>query len=93
MSNIFSDANLLDDFKKIEELRNKEGTLKNPGKAWIEVNNKMFRFVVGDKCHYDQVYMSEKIKRLKGLSVKYQGYLPHLDLFFEHAIQTACIET
>lgn len=51
MSSIYAHAALWEDFKKLEELRRCANLWKIPAKAFIEVNNHVHDFIVGDISH------------------------------------------
>lgn len=64
MSNIYTDAGLWEDAVRIEELRNFVNAWKKPGKACVEIGNKVHNFTVGDKSHPQSKEIYAKLKRL-----------------------------
>jgi pentatricopeptide repeat protein len=59
------------------ELQRKERDVKRqPGRTWIEVDNKVHTFVVDDQDHPQMVEIHAELKRLSAL-VHDAGYVPH----------------
>lgn len=86
MSNIYADAHLQEDAVKIQALRKDVIASKKLGRACMEVDKKVYEFIVGDKHvpSSDNVYA--KVKQLRSV-MKEQGYVPLsgavLQLMFE----------
>ncbi|KAJ7561790.1 hypothetical protein O6H91_03G041400 [Diphasiastrum complanatum] len=79
MSNIFADADMWADAHKVEELRKKAGAWKKPAQAWIEVDNKIHGFDVGDNSHPQSDFIYAKLKVLSR-QMKEEGYVPKVEL-------------
>lgn len=79
MSDIYTDACMLKDLHKIQELKKCANAWKKPGRAWIEISNSVHEFVVGDKTHILINDVSVKTKRLRRM-MDYAGYMPHFDV-------------
>ncbi|GMP84364.1 hypothetical protein CsSME_00037919 [Camellia sinensis var. sinensis] len=75
LSNIYAKAGKWEDVAKIRELMNHRRLKKIPGWTWIEVDNKIHQFSVGDRTH---TRSKEIYKMLKILSKKLElaGYVP-----------------
>ncbi|KAI8573631.1 hypothetical protein RHMOL_Rhmol01G0292000 [Rhododendron molle] len=75
LSNIYAKAGRWEDVAKIRELMTHRRLKKNPGWTWIEVDNKIHRFSVGDHTHS---WSNEIYKMLEMLIEKLElaGYVP-----------------
>ncbi|XP_058207447.1 pentatricopeptide repeat-containing protein At4g21065-like [Rhododendron vialii] len=75
LSNIYAKAGRWEDVAKIRELMTHRRLKKNPGWTWIEVDNKIHRFSVGDHTHG---WSKEIYKMLEMLIEKLElaGYVP-----------------
>lgn len=82
MSSIYADACMWEDAKKIQSLRKDVGVWKKPGKAWIEINERVHEFIVGDKTHPQSDSVYAKLESLRG-PMKEEGYIPQLGLVLE----------
>lgn len=82
MSNIYADAHMWEEVQQIQEQRKYAYAWKKPGKAWMEVSNKVHEFIVGDKTHSHSGLINAKLKRL-GMLMKQEGYVPQLDIIFD----------
>lgn len=78
MSKTFSHVGMQADADKIQELRNCANAYKKPGRAFIEVDNKVHFFTVQDQSHTEMDMIYEKLSRLNE-QIKDQGYTPPLD--------------
>ncbi|KAI5070178.1 hypothetical protein GOP47_0014521 [Adiantum capillus-veneris] len=66
MSNLYHEFGMVEEANKLLESKNDTPhAWKKPGKAFIEVDNKVFDFTVGDQSHPQTVDIFEKLKRLK----------------------------
>lgn len=76
MSNIYAHAGMWEDAHQIEDLRIRANAEKKPGRAFIEVYNKVHDFVVGDRSHpcSDSIYA--KLRNLYE-RMKEGGYMVH----------------
>lgn len=79
MSNIYSEACMWDKILEIQELRKSAGAKKQPGKSWVEINQKVHEFVVGDQTHPHSEKIYSKLKALRS-KMEQQGYMPELSL-------------
>lgn len=79
MSSIYADAEMWEEVEKLRAMRKCAGAQKKRGVTWVEVNNKVHEFIVGDKCPEMDDFMSCKYERLRRL-MKTSAYMPQLDL-------------
>ncbi|KAI5065449.1 hypothetical protein GOP47_0020144 [Adiantum capillus-veneris] len=82
MLNIYADAQMWDDVRRLSEAWRCQDTRRKPGQASLEVDGQLFEFVVGDLPHLDCKDMSVKIRNLH-ISLKSGGYVPHSEIIFE----------
>ena len=82
MSKLCADVGIQDDAIKFEEWRKSSGVLKKPGLAFIEVDNHVHHFIVGDVTKSGTRVLSSKLKRLKA-SMMQKGYMPICDLVMQ----------
>eukprot|EP01018_Ginkgo_biloba_P008647 Gb_28765 [translate_table: standard] len=75
LSNIYAAAGRWDDMEKVRKMMKERGVKKIPGCSWIEVNNKMYPFLVGDRSHPQTQEIYAKLERLSG-KMKEAGYVP-----------------
>ena len=75
LSNIYAAAGQWDQVSFIRYMMQERGICKEPGVNWIEISNKVHRFVVGDKSHPEaqKIYdvLNNLFKKLKA-----EGYIP-----------------
>lgn len=78
LSNIYANAGRWEDMAKIRKLMTGRSLKKIPGWTWIEVDNKIHQFSVGDRSH---PLSKEIYGLLKSLSEKLEvaGYVPDRD--------------
>jgi pentatricopeptide repeat protein len=60
----------------VEWQRKERGVKRQPGRTWIEVDNKVHTFVVDDQDHPQMVEIRAELKRLSGL-MHDARYVPH----------------
>ncbi|MQL90223.1 hypothetical protein Taro_022799 [Colocasia esculenta] len=75
LSNMYAAVGKWDGVVEVRRLMRENGVRKEPGKSWIEVQNRVHEFVAGDSSHpqKDQIYSA-----LRGLlgEMKAAGYVP-----------------
>lgn len=64
MSNIYANAGMWENAGRVEELKKQARVWKKPGKAFIEIGNKVHDFVVGDRSHPQSDAIYAKLKSL-----------------------------
>ncbi|KAH7439600.1 hypothetical protein KP509_04G068200 [Ceratopteris richardii] len=83
MSNIYADAGM---WKEVEALRKQRllaGAWKKPGKSFIEVDDKVHNFSVGDKTHPRILDIYKKLRRLAA-DMKEKGCYPQTHAMLQH---------
>eukprot|EP01018_Ginkgo_biloba_P025036 Gb_28343 [translate_table: standard] len=79
LSNIYAADGRWEDVEKVRKMMKDKGVKKEPGCSWIEVQNRMHKFFVGDKSHPQTEEIYETLDRLSG-QMKKLGYVPHTHL-------------
>lgn len=79
LANIYASAGLWENVAKVRRLMKDSKVKKEPGMSWIEVKDKVYTFVVGDRshCRSEEIYM--KLEELSDLMGK-AGYVPMLEI-------------
>eukprot|EP01018_Ginkgo_biloba_P019405 Gb_07914 [translate_table: standard] len=75
LSNIYAAAGKWDDVAKVRKMMKDKGIKKVPGCSWIEVNNKVYAFLGGDRSHSQTEKIYAMLERLAGRMVA-AGYVP-----------------
>eukprot|EP01018_Ginkgo_biloba_P019065 Gb_20268 [translate_table: standard] len=91
MSNIYAAAGRWDDVAKVREIMKDKGVAKTPGYSWIEIENRVHSFLVGDKTHpqSDKIYaMLESLAS----QMRKAGYVPDTN-FVLHDVEEEEKET
>jgi len=82
LSNIYATAGRGDDVAKIRKMMRDRGLIKNPGCSWIEVDNKVHAFYVGDKSHPQAEVIYAMLESLAG-QMKDAGYAPNMNFVLQ----------
>ncbi|KAJ7528360.1 hypothetical protein O6H91_15G000200 [Diphasiastrum complanatum] len=82
LSNIYAAAGKKDELAKIRNQMKEAGVKKMPGCSWIEVDNQLHAFVVGDATHPQSKEIHAELDRLVGL-MKMAGYKPNLSFVLD----------
>lgn len=82
MSSIYAHAGMLCDAENIEQMRKHANVWKKPANAFIEVDNRVHDFRVGDNAHPRIEAVREKLKALSS-QMWDEGYKPQLDLVLD----------
>ncbi|KAK6126367.1 hypothetical protein DH2020_039892 [Rehmannia glutinosa] len=75
LSNIYAKAGKWKEVAKVRELMTHQRIKKIPGWTWIEVDNKIHKFSVGDQTHPLSKEIYEKLKNLRE-KLEVAGYVP-----------------
>ena len=75
LSNIYAAAGQWDQVSFIRHMMQERGIRKEPGVSWIEINNKVHRFVVGDRSHPEAEKIYDVLNNLSE-KLKAEGYIP-----------------
>ncbi|KAJ7569689.1 hypothetical protein O6H91_01G088800 [Diphasiastrum complanatum] len=82
LSNIYAVAGKKDELAKIRNQMKEAGVKKMHGCCWIEVDNQLHAFVVGDATHPQSKEIHAELDRLVGL-MKMAGYKPNLSFVLD----------
>ncbi|KAF8377781.1 hypothetical protein HHK36_031166 [Tetracentron sinense] len=82
LSNIYATKGMWKEVDRVRDMMKMLGLRKNPGCSWIEVKNKVYTLLAGDKSHPQ---MTQIIERLTILSweMKKSGYFPNTDFVLQ----------
>ncbi|XP_019702229.1 pentatricopeptide repeat-containing protein ELI1, chloroplastic [Elaeis guineensis] len=79
LSNIYAAVGNWEEVARVRTLMKGSGVQKEPGCSSIEVDNKVYEFVVGDLSHAKSQEMYAMLEELNGL-LKAHGYVPQIEL-------------
>ncbi|CAM6113445.1 unnamed protein product [Calypogeia fissa] len=79
LSNIYAAAGKWEKVSAVRIMMQKRGVQKDPGRSWIEVDNKIHEFVVGDTSHPEAKAIYTYINQLTE-KMKAEGYIPDTQL-------------
>eukprot|EP00250_Pteridium_aquilinum_P014968 c22308_g2_i5 orf=286-2730(-) len=65
MLDIYANANMWNEVREIQEMRNRAGVRGKPGKASIQVGNTVHSFTVGDRSHPSRMMIYDRLKAIK----------------------------
>ncbi|XP_057846957.2 pentatricopeptide repeat-containing protein At4g02750 [Cryptomeria japonica] len=85
LSNIYSAAGMWEDAAKIRKFMKERGVNTKPAYSWIEVNNKVHIFYVGDRSNPDREEIYATLERL-ATEMKLAGYIPDIN-FVLHDVE------
>eukprot|EP01018_Ginkgo_biloba_P008990 Gb_03996 [translate_table: standard] len=83
LSNIYAAAARWDGVAKVRTMIKDRGLKKNPGCSWIEVENRVHSFLVGDRSHPQSEKIFKMLESLDGL-MKEAGYVPDTNFVLHH---------
>eukprot|EP01018_Ginkgo_biloba_P031910 Gb_25359 [translate_table: standard] len=75
LSNIYAASSRWDDIEKVRKMMKDRKVKKTPGCSWVEVNKKVYAFLVGDRSHPETDKIYAKLESLSG-QMKEAGYVP-----------------
>ena len=75
LSNIYAAAGQWDQVSFIRHMMQERGIRKEAGVSWIEISNKVHRFVVGDRSHPEAKEIYDVLNNLSK-KLKAEGYIP-----------------
>ena len=75
LSNIYAAAGQWDQVSFIRHMMQERSIRKEPGVSWIEISNKVHRFVVGDRSHPEAKKIYDVLNNLSK-KLKAEGYIP-----------------
>lgn len=82
LSNIYASKGKWHEVDKVRDMMKCMGLRKNPGCSWIEVKNKVYMLLAGDKSHPQMAQIIEKMDKLS-MEMKKSGYSPITDFVLQ----------
>ncbi|XP_030953018.1 pentatricopeptide repeat-containing protein At5g04780, mitochondrial-like [Quercus lobata] len=79
LANIYASAGMWENVAKVRRLMKDSNVKKEPGMSWIEVKDKVYTFIVGDRSHYRSKEIYAKLDELADLMNK-AGYVPMVEI-------------
>lgn len=79
LANIYASVGMWENVAKMRKLMKESKVKKEPGISWIEVQDKVFTFIVGDRNHYRSGEIYAKLDELSELINK-AGYVPNVEI-------------
>ncbi|KAJ0987747.1 hypothetical protein J5N97_006103 [Dioscorea zingiberensis] len=79
LANMHASQGRLDDAASCRLKMRDNRVMRTPGCSWIEVNNRVYEFFMGDKSHPQSDRIYAVISEL-GLKMKFEGYVPDTSL-------------
>ncbi|CAM6097083.1 unnamed protein product [Calypogeia fissa] len=83
LSNIYAAAGKWEKVSLVRTMMEKRGVWKEPGRSWIEVDNKIHEFVVGDTSHPEAKAIYTELNKLTE-KLKAEGYIPDTQLVLQN---------
>ncbi|KAI7753271.1 hypothetical protein M8C21_000193 [Ambrosia artemisiifolia] len=87
LANIYASAGLWENVADIRRLMKDSKVKKEPGMSWLEVKDKVYTFMVGDRSHSMTKEIYEKLEELMDLVSK-EGYVPVLEIDLHNVKQS-----
>lgn len=87
LANIYASTGMWENVAKVRKLMKESKVKKEPGMSWIEVKDKVYTFIVGDRSHYMSAEIYAKLDELCGLLSK-AGYIPIIDIDLHNVNQS-----
>ncbi|GKA25867.1 pentatricopeptide repeat-containing protein [Tanacetum coccineum] len=82
LANIYADAGMWEEMKKIRKNMRHIGLKKEPGCSWIEVKSELHMFTIADKAHPRCNEIYEKLDELI-CEMAWSGYVPDTNFTFD----------
>ena len=79
LANIYASAGKWENVAEVRRLMRDSKVKKEPGMSWIEVKDKVYTFLVGDRSHYRSQEIYAKLDELSDLMDK-AGYVPMVEI-------------
>ncbi|KAL3522318.1 hypothetical protein ACH5RR_015152 [Cinchona calisaya] len=79
LANIYASVGSWDNVAKMRRLMKDSKVKKEPGMSWIEVKDKIYTFIVGDRSHSRSKEIYAKLEELGDLMAK-AGYVPMIEV-------------
>eukprot|EP01018_Ginkgo_biloba_P039230 Gb_00867 [translate_table: standard] len=78
LSNIYAAVGRWDDVTKVRLMMKRRGVQKKAGSSWIEIKNKVYSFIVGDRSHPQTKKIYALLDKLNG-QMREAGYVPDMN--------------
>ncbi|XP_014524333.1 pentatricopeptide repeat-containing protein At3g49170, chloroplastic-like [Vigna radiata var. radiata] len=85
LSNLYASEGRWDDVAAIRKCMKQKKLIKESGYSWIEIDNQIHRFHVGDTSHSQAKMIYDELDEL-ALKIKNSGYIPNTD-FVLHDVE------
>ncbi|XP_020518589.1 pentatricopeptide repeat-containing protein At5g66520-like [Amborella trichopoda] len=85
LSNLYAATGRLDEAANWRLRMREKGVVKTPGCSWIEVDNMVHEFFMGDRSHPDSGRIYEMVNDL-GVRLRLMGYVPNTEMASHHSI-------
>ncbi|CAM6113259.1 unnamed protein product [Calypogeia fissa] len=82
LSNIYAAAGKWEEVSSVRTVMRERGVRKERGRSWIEVDNKIHEFVVGDTSHPEAKAIYAELNKLTE-QMKAEGYIPDTQLVLQ----------
>ena len=79
LANIYASVSMWENVAEVRRLMRNSKVKKEPGMSWIEVKDKVYTFLVGDRSHYRSREIYAKLDKLSDLMEK-AGYVPMVEI-------------
>ncbi|PSS10219.1 Pentatricopeptide repeat-containing protein [Actinidia chinensis var. chinensis] len=79
LANIYASSGKWENVAKVRRRMKDSNVKKEPGISWIEVKDKVYTFIVGDRNHYRSAEIYAKLDELRDLMNK-AGYVPMVEI-------------
>ncbi|CAN6449767.1 unnamed protein product [Victoria cruziana] len=79
LANVYASVGRVDDAARCRLMMKEKGVVKTPGCSWIEVDNTVYEFLMGDRSHPESEKIYSMVAEL-GMKLKLAGYTPNTDL-------------
>uniref|UniRef100_A0A0E0JIZ8 DYW domain-containing protein n=1 Tax=Oryza punctata TaxID=4537 RepID=A0A0E0JIZ8_ORYPU len=85
LSNIYASQRKWNDVERVRHLMRLRGVNKDPGCSWVELNNRVHVFVVGEQQHPEAENINAQLRRL-AKHMKDEGYHPTTKFSFDEEL-------
>jgi pentatricopeptide repeat protein len=83
LANIYAAAGRSDEVSLVRSMMHKGGVRKEPGRSWIQVDNKVHEFIAGDTSHLERKAIYNELDKLTH-KLKGEGYIPKTQLVMQN---------
>ncbi|KAJ9565968.1 LOW QUALITY PROTEIN: hypothetical protein OSB04_001934 [Centaurea solstitialis] len=87
LANIYASAGLWQNVAEVRRVMKGSKVKKEPGMSWVEVKDKVYTFIVGDRSHFMSKEIYEKLDELMTLVGKL-GYVPVLEIDLHNVVSS-----